>query len=286
MRNATYCFEIAKCIIRLQVPEEMMIEQQFQPFRCNKTEGNVITFLPQDYLPEIRGVDLVTEEDVTFSEYKMNGKYIRTFHGTGTKQAYAMLVQVRQEQWECRYLKEYGYHFTTIDSCFRHIALERILMENQAMILHASLIQANGGILFTGVSGIGKSTQAELWKENENAEILNGDRTILRKEHGIWYGYGSPYAGSSKIYRNQGVPIKAIVSLGQSSEEDRCEYLGAGNAFKQIYSGLTINTWNRQFMDTVMGLVSDLCINIPVIYMKCRAQKSAVTCLKKMLEEL
>ena len=45
-------------------------------------------------------------------------------------------------------------------------------------------------IAFSGPSGVGKSTQAEIWKQCFQADILNGDRALLRKADQGWKAYG------------------------------------------------------------------------------------------------
>ncbi|GAF04143.1 SynChlorMet cassette protein ScmC [Saccharicrinis fermentans DSM 9555 = JCM 21142] len=55
-----------------------------------------------------------------------------------------------------------------------------LVQEKQGLLIHASAIEDGGqGILFTGVSGIGKSTMARLWGEC-GACVLNDDRLVLR----------------------------------------------------------------------------------------------------------
>jgi hypothetical protein len=60
------------------------------------------------------------------------------------------------------------------------------------MLIHASGIQDGGkGYLFTGVSGIGKSTMSRLWHE-AGAEIINDDRLWLHKTNGKWAIFNTP----------------------------------------------------------------------------------------------
>lgn len=282
-----YQWKIGDCSIQLITSVSQQIEGNFLPFTDEGAEKTIVYFKKADCFFDVPGPDLVSESDVMFSEYYLEQEYIRTFHGTGTKEPYAVLRKADQNKWECVYLQEFEYHFQTIGNCFRHIALERILMDNKTMILHASFVNINGeGLLFTGRSGIGKSTQAELWRSYENAEIINGDRTILCKKKGIWNGYGSPYAGSSNVYINADAPIKAIIVLEQSLEEDSCIRLTPGKAFGCIYAGITLNTWNGEYMAAAINLIHDLCITVPIFRLRCRPEYSAVNCLKQTLAKI
>lgn len=287
MSRFAYQFKIGDCGIRLETLAEQEAEEQFHPFFSETACQNRIYFEAVEQLPEFTEEDLVTEQDVMYSEYLIDNEYIRTFHGIGTKTPYAVLEKTGSGQWSCSYLRSCENRFASIRSCFGHIALERILMEEGTTILHASFIEQEGkAILFTGPSGIGKSTQAELWKQYENAEILNGDRTLLRKENGIWYAYGSPYAGSSKIYKNKKVPVGAIVALQQSPEKDQCILQLPQSAFSCLYAGMTLNTWNRLFMERAVEIIYGLCMEVPVFQLQCRPQQSAVVCLKQTLKKI
>ena len=100
-------------------------------------------------------------------------------------------------------------------------ALEQVCITLQAALLHTSFIKWQGkAILFTAPSGTGKSTQADLWRRIEGAEIINGDRAVLRKEGGIWKAWGLPYAGSSRIFRNESAPVGAIVVLRKNDRNE------------------------------------------------------------------
>lgn len=56
------------------------------------------------------------------------------------------------------------------------------MLAKDAMVLHCSVLKVKSGvILFSGPSGIGKSTQAGLWTKYRKARVINGDRTLLKK---------------------------------------------------------------------------------------------------------
>ena len=151
------------------------------------------------------------------------------------------------------------------------------------MLLHASLIEYKGiALAFTGPSGVGKSTQADLWHRCAGAQILNGDRAALRKEIHGWQAYGSPYAGSSGIYINRSAPLKALIVLRQG-KENKLQPLGYTQALRCLYQELTVHHWERNFVAAATDLCLDLLENIPVYRLECRPEDSAVQLLKEGL---
>ena len=132
---------------------------------------------------------------------------------------------------------------------------------------------------------MGKSTQAELWRQYEGAEILNGDRAALRKKNGIWHGYGLPYAGTSGIYRNESAPLKVIVALRQATE-NRIRRIAGAEAFSYLYPETMIHRWDPQFESRAAELLLSLLSEIPVFLLECRADRGAVEILKTEIQSL
>jgi hypothetical protein len=64
--------------------------------------------------------------------------------------------------------------------------------EHQALLIHASgVFDGTHGRLFSGFSGVGKSTMAGLWQAS-GAEVVNDDRLMLRKIDGHWWMFNTP----------------------------------------------------------------------------------------------
>ena len=95
---------------------------------------------------------------------------------------------------------------------FNFLGLEKNLNNVGKMILHSSFIYTEkGAVLFSAPSGVGKSTQAELWRKYKGAEIINGDRAGIFQRDGIWMAGGVPWAGTSGIMKNRIEPIAPII---------------------------------------------------------------------------
>lgn len=117
----------------------------------------------------------------------------------------------------------------------RYLALEEPFLSCHAFLLHASLIRwGTHGIAFTAPSGIGKSTQAELWRQYQGADVLNGDRALLRNTGQEIRAYGSVFAGSSGIYRNESVRLSAVIVLEQAAENELTQLWGGEGIFTAV----------------------------------------------------
>lgn len=168
-------------------------------------------------------------------------------------------------QWE-RY-KKYWH-------CNHLLCGEEMLIHKDAILLHSSLVMINGStVLFSGPSGAGKSTQASLWKKYLGAEILNGDRTVIMKKNGEFYGGGSPWSGTSEIFSPKQAPIKSIFLVKQGKENKVTP--SGKDAFSHLFSQTTLNSWNTAFMDKVSSLYSELLEKVPVYELTCRMDKEA-----------
>lgn len=158
--------------------------------------------------------------------------------------------------------------------------MEYMLSALRAINLHSSFIRYRGeGILFTAPSGTGKSTQADLWETYTDAEQLNGDRSVIRCTDGIWTAYGFPFAGSSKIFRNESAPIRAIVVLRQAAE-NTVSRLRPGESFRLLYSETAIQRWNDAGHTAVVDQLLALCRAIPVYLLRCTPDERAVRLLE------
>lgn len=152
---------------------------------------------------------------------------------------------------------------------------EALLIKYDAFLLHSSVVMVNGKmVLFSGPSGAGKSTQADLWVKYRNAELINGDRCVVRKHPDGFYGGGSPWSGSSRIRRPEYAPIAGIFLVHQAGENS-LQRLGY-DAFAPLFTQTTLNTWDSAFMDKLTGLYADLIGQIPIFKLNCRPDEEAV----------
>ena len=256
-------------------------EEAFLEFKSDKdmNEKEVFKLIPQKW-EKTKDLSKVQETPI-LSVYKNNEGYLREFTSIYTSKKYAWL----DENKNIIYYDDTQMKVLTHMFCIMElIGIEHTLCKHKTFMLHSSYINYNGdAILFSGPSGIGKSTQADLWKDFVGAEIINGDRTAISKNLGSWHAYGLPFAGSSKIYKNKTLPIKAVLILKQG-KENCIRKAKSMEAFKALYSETTVNSWNKKDVETIIELVENFIKEVPIYILSCLPNKGAVDLLKKEIE--
>ena len=155
-----------------------------------------------------------------------------------------------------------------------------LMVQQRRLILHASFIRWRGqGMLFTGPSGMGKSTQAALWETLMNAEVLNGDRAVCQIGDHVT-AWGSPWAGSSAVFRNESAPLRAIVSLRQARENTLTPLYGR-EALMELMPRIATVPWAERWHMRAMDLAIELVGHVPVWRLACRPDREAVETVRQ-----
>ena len=173
--------------------------------------------------------------------------------------------------------KEDGLEGALIAAIMTHLSL------HQGLMLHSSLIDVDGsGIMFVGPSGIGKTTQAELWMKYRDAIIINGDMALVHEEDGVFRGYGCPWHGSSPYCENRDVLLKGIIVLEQASE-NTIEKLDGLVLFERMMNNIFIPHWFKPGVESAMETIDHLLTKVPVYLLKCRIDEEAVSMVERVL---
>ena len=157
-----------------------------------------------------------------------------------------------------------------------------LLADFGMLILHSAYIvtREGEGILFSGPSGTGKSTQAELWRQYAGAQVVNGDRSLVRPADGTVHGI--LFSGTSGISRNISAPLRAIV-LPVQAAEDRVYPLRPQERFVRLLNQCAYYPWAADSAGRMTELAARLVNAVPVYGMDCRKDESAVRALQDYL---
>ena len=164
---------------------------------------------------------------------------------------------------------------------FEGLRLSELLLSKGIGILHCSFIEVDGqAILFAGDKQVGKSTQAALWEKYASATIINGDRAGIFIKNGIATAGGVPYCGTSGICKNKLLPIKAIVCLSKGTE-NKLEKISPVNAFMFLLGKFAYNTWDKEDVNAITQLLTEVVEKVPVYSYSCHKDESAVKYLSE-----
>ena len=283
MKKYNYYYKIADIKVHIKIPYELKIQSESENFICEENKEDILIDFVEINIP-IKLEEKVVSKNIT-DIYKIKNGFVHAFCLDIGVDPYAWLIPISKFHYEVRYLKGKEKCIEYSRNIVETMSIEQVLNSNNAFILHSSFIKYNNkAILFSAPSGTGKSTQADLWNKYENAEIINGDRAGIRKIGDEWTAYGLPFAGSSRIFKNKKVPISHIIILRQG-KENKLKRLSPREAFIKIYSETTIHTWDKEFQNNIVNMITDLVQNIPVYQYECLPDKSAVEFLKQKIEE-
>lgn len=143
--------------------------------------------------------------------------------------------------------------------------------------MHASVVVHEGRAwLFLGRSGTGKSTHARQWLALfHQAYLLNDDNPVLRvdDEGKVWV-YGTPWSGKTPCYRNEHVPVAAIVQLEQAPQNTILD-LSPAQAYAFMLSSCSGMKIQHEAMDGIHDTISRIVLSVTMKKLQCQPDKAA-----------
>jgi hypothetical protein len=158
--------------------------------------------------------------------------------------------------------------------------MDEVLMINWlsrglGIMMHACGVRHNGqGIIFSGISGAGKSTIADLWKNrisrlkshsmepSKNTILLSDDRIIIRKINGRFFIFGTPWHGDSKVCSPEEAPLDKIFFL-QQARENKVKKTDVIKAVSRLIVCSFPPFWDKKGMEFTLNYCAELAQKIP-----------------------
>lgn len=274
--SCLYPLTIAGVGICFKTTFPLRIDRSFRPFLTNASMHDyLVEYRENPNLHQPDGAPLFRCE--SYEIYRDGaGGFIRWYFDGMDDFIYFIRVKVdKKDRFVlAEYLPRKRNLVSTLGNCFSFSGWESQLLQEHRLIFHACCVASTlGGILFSGPSGIGKSTQGALWCQYEGARLINGDRPILYEKDGIWTAFGSPYAGSSECYVNDSAPITAIIMLKQAEHCSICR-LNTSEAFRRVFSQLTVGCWDAEDVGLACNLAERLVMSVPVYELACTPDRA------------
>ena len=167
-------------------------------------------------------------------------------------------------------LSSYAPWGNSVEQLFPLLALHHDLLRQKHLLMHgAFLIHCGSGLLFTGPSGIGKTTQSHLWQARFSAKPVNEDRAVVDVSSHVLRVCGVPIAGSSPFCSNETAPLKAIIVLAKGTE-NTIERLSVSKALPRLMDSVYLPVGFESDQTACMELALCICAAVPVYRLSCR----------------
>ena len=147
------------------------------------------------------------------------------------------------------------------------------------MVIHASGVQdGERGYLFTGVSGIGKSTMSRLWLE-AGAEVVNDDRLVLMPAGGGFEIHNTPMP--YYVDKPKSAHLNAIFLLRQSPVNE-CRPITGVVAMSRVLANCMQHFHSRDYIDRYLDVVSAVVKSVPVFELGFKPDADVVSLIREM----
>jgi len=157
------------------------------------------------------------------------------------------------------------------------LLMYHLALYNNAVMIHASGIQVGEeGCLFSGFSGVGKSTIAGLWQKN-GYNVINDDRLMIRKIDDKFYIFNTPM-----IYKDspKKVTLNAAFLLKQHPENYIIPIDGLAGLTK-LMAFCIQHHYNKEHINSLMDTIIDISKNIEIFELGFVPDDTVIQLVKK-----
>ena len=285
--------QLADITIALEPDREsdtVRIEETYVPF-MSEADPQITIRVFRSAMPSIfpMEADMIFESAEMWSLYSIEGKYCFVQRHAGSHAVPDRILVCDTDFRRCELfvraaLSEQGSRAelpNPLDYPLGQILMLCYLAQGRGLMVHACGVEHEGkGYLFAGNSGHGKSTMAELWKDE--ARILTDERLILQMRNDEIWMYGTPWRGDFPAASPIGVRLDRVFFLqtGQSNSSSPA----TGTEASALLLGRSFPPfWDRAGMVFTLDLIARIASQTPCSRLAFIPDESIVTfvsCLK------
>ena len=208
-------YNIASVIIEIDSHDHINLSRLFsfecEPFLCPAVKVSIrqtCSFPLSEY-------HVVMEKDGAFVEFE-DGRFGYIYHSEAGIPTAFYSSNKDWHQIDIGITHQYNVNNYSIAELMLGMVFRSIILTQGGLIIHSSAISyCNFGLIFSAPAGTGKSTHTRLWERIYKADIINDDTPAIIPFGDEILVCGTPWSGSSDIFQNSQIPLKAIVVLSR-----------------------------------------------------------------------
>jgi hypothetical protein len=280
---------IADYKIRLEAKDESVLvaDKRFRNFLCthkNLLDEDIVKIqvhneerrIPSDaekvYNAVFSADDFPHNEPDFWSVWKKgNTLYLKiTFPSDASGKA-ILKFSLDSFEWDL-WINSDSLSFDALEYPLDSLILYYLTVINKDIMVHASGIDYNGrGYLFSGISGKGKTTIAQLW-ENKGGRVIHDDRLIIRRKGQKYIMHNTP------VYNNEGPRSSNLdgIFIIEHGSENIITPLNGAKAVSLMMANCIQHNWERNIIKGLLESVTSLCQSVPVYRLSFKPNESII----------
>ena len=148
----------------------------------------------------------------------------------------------------------------------------------------ASLLYLEKAWLFSGPSGMGKSTHTALWKKLFGTPFLNGDLNLIGREGDCFVVYGIPWCGTSEIFTTEKKELGGIVLLEKALSEELVSLTKEQKTLR-VMQRMISPPWTAELMLKNLKFAEVIAEEKPVYFLRCTKNDTAAEVMRQKITE-
>ena len=157
-------------------------------------------------------------------------------------------------------------------------------LHGMAAIHSTSILYQGKAWLFSGHSGMGKSTHARLWQDTFQIPILNGDLNLLGIKDEKPMLFGIPWCGTSGIYDTESLPLGGIILL-KRGKTNYTQELSPDQQVLLVDQRLISHSWTEQLFDTNLELIQKIAPGLLICNLYCTKDPEAAHIMRARIDQ-
>ena len=180
------------------------------------------------------------------------------------------------------------YPISYYESIIAYRKISEKLPEYDAFLFHGSVIELNGqAYIITAHSGVGKTTHTRLWMSEfaGEAEVLNGDKPIIRIVDGVAYACGTPWQGKENYGKNMMCPVAGFAFLSRA-EKNRASVIDTADAVIRFMSQIYLPKKSKVMLAKTLTLADKVLKSARLVHLECNMEPEAAhVCRGALVDE-
>lgn len=125
------------------------------------------------------------------------------------------------------FVRKENYYPHVLPLCITGYLLQEVMKPNLSIMMHGAVLEINNkGVVFSGNSGVGKSTLSRIIEENIDCRRISDDRFILKKFNNRFWALGNMFDIKCHNCNNESTTIDYLLFLEHSNDGKNhlCKY--------------------------------------------------------------